>query len=289
MQTGVVPKSQSSTPKAQLYELHETGSIFAEIQFVYVESHHLKATFITNMTCGGCLEKVSPYLEAEPTVLGWEADFSDAAKLLHVELESADSADQVIHAIQQAGFSATVQAAPTGVELNVVEPEKPKFRLSTYQPLFLVVVYVFGAAFLMESVRPSWQWSRLMTSFMGFFFLGFAFFKLLNISKFADAFASYDILAKRSRVYGLTYPWIEVVIGLLFVTQTWLPLANVATIIAMSVGLMGVVSAVRNEQAIQCACLGTAFNLPMSVVTIIENAVMLIMAIAMLVTQLGSQ
>ena len=122
-----------------------------------------------------------------------------------------------------------------------------------------------------------------MTYFMGFFFLGFAFFKLLNISKFADAFSTYDIVAKRSRIYALAYPWIEVGLGLMFITGTWLLAANVITAAVMSVGLIGVISAVRKKQAIQCACLGTAFNLPMSVVTIIENSVMIAMAIAMLV------
>ena len=58
--------------------------------------------------------------------------------------------------------------------------------------------------------------------------------------------------------------------------------ANILTAVIMSVGLIGVIAAVRKKQTIQCACLGTAFNLPMSVVTIIENSVMLAMALAML-------
>lgn len=113
--------------------------------------------------------------------------------------------------------------------------------------------------------------------------LGFAFFKLLDIPKFADAFATYDIIARRSRAYALAYPWIEVSLGLLFVTRTLPMAANIVTAVIMSIGLIGVVSAVRKKQAIQCACLGTAFNLPMSVVTIVENSVMIVMAIAMLI------
>ena len=57
--------------------------------------------------------------------------------------------------------------------------------------------------------------------------------------------------------------------------------ADVVTAIIMCIGLIGVLSAVQKKQAIQCACLGTEFNLPMSVVTIIENSVMIVMAIAM--------
>ncbi len=49
------------------------------------------------------------------------------------------------------------------------------------------------------------------------------------------------------------------------------------------VGLVSVIAAVRKKQAIQCACLGTAFDVPMSVVTIIENSVMIVMSAAMIV------
>ncbi|MEZ6150337.1 MAG: hypothetical protein R3C09_09455 [Pirellulaceae bacterium] len=148
--------------------------------------------------------------------------------------------------------------------------------------MFLVVSYVIGASALFELSHASWELSRFMNNFMGFFFLGFAFFKLLNIAKFADAFATYDIVARRSRAYALAYPWVELSLGLLFVTRTLPMLANILTAVIMSVGLIGVVAAVRKKQTIQCACLGTAFNLPMSVVTIIENSVMLAMALAML-------
>lgn len=117
---------------------------------------------------------------------------------------------------------------------------------------------------------------------MGFFFLGFAFFKLQNIAGFADAFSTYDIVARRSRSYALAYPWIEFVLGLLFVTGLVPVATNIATFIVMLVGLVGVIAAVRKKQAIQCACLGTVFNLPMSVVTVIENSVMLAMAAVMI-------
>lgn len=117
---------------------------------------------------------------------------------------------------------------------------------------------------------------------MGFFFLGFAFFKLLDISRFADAFATYDIVARRSRAYALAYPWLELTLGLLFVTRTTPVIANALTLGVMLVGLVGVVGAVRSGRKVQCACLGTAFNLPMSAITIFENTAMAGMAVLML-------
>jgi len=50
----------------------------------------------------------------------------------------------------------------------------------------------------------------------------------------------------------------------------------------MFVGLIGVSKSVIQKSMIQCACLGTVFNLPMSYITIIENGIMLSMALFML-------
>lgn len=81
----------------------------------------------------------------------------------------------------------------------------------------------------------------------------------------------------------MAYPWLEVALGLMFLLG-WFPLlANSITLAIMLIGLFGVVAAVRRKQAIQCACLGTVFNLPMSSVTIIENSIMALMAAAMIV------
>lgn len=235
-------------------------------------------TLTTNLKCGSCLSKVGPALDAEPSVTSWKAELSDPRKLVHLELDSEAATEHALKLFQQAGFEAKVLPAST------TEPSLPEqgFSLTPYKPLFLVVTYVVVCTLMFELQDGQWNSMTAMSRFMGFFFLGFAFFKLLDIGKFADAFATYDIVARRSRAYGLAYPWLELTLGLLFVTQTWPLLSNGATAVIMAVGLVGVVSAVRSGRKIQCACLGTAFNLPMSSVTIIENSVMLFMALAML-------
>ena len=260
-------------------------------------------TFSTNMTCGTCLSKVRPLLDDETEIQAWTADLDDPRKTIQATFKSEQHEYLVPELLNRAGFAAQVieanQDLPSQDTLapqtvSIAAParlresaKQASFEWSNYKPLLIVIGYVLGLTALMEwtlidQTSKTFDPKRAMTHFMGFFFLGFAFFKLLNVSKFADAFAMYDIIAKRSRVYALAYPFIELGLGLLFVTRTGLPLANIVTVIVMSVGLIGVISAVRKEQAIQCACLGTAFNLPMSVVTIIENSVMIVMAISML-------
>ncbi len=51
----------------------------------------------------------------------------------------------------------------------------------------------------------------------------------------------------------------------------------------MSISFIGVLQSVLNKQKIQCACLGDVFNLPMSTVTIIEDALMIAMSATMLI------
>jgi hypothetical protein len=55
------------------------------------------------------------------------------------------------------------------------------------------------------------------------------------------------------------------------------------TLVVMVVGTIGVVNAVVRGRDIQCGCLGTMFDLPMSTVTIVEDVAMALMAAGMLV------
>lgn len=256
----------------------------------------MKALFATNMKCQSCLAKVKPKLDGASEVIAWEADLQHPDKWLSVELASEQDINVVTRLVAEAGFEmrpidrleATI-ASPSVVSLNAPDGSATRsdgLSLTTYQPLLLVVGYVALMSGLTEwwasDQAATWSWGRFQTWFMGFFFLGFAFFKLLNVSRFADAFSTYDVIARRSRAYALSYPFIEFGLGMLFVLRVGLSFASGVTAVLMAIGLVGVVSAVRRRERIQCACLGTVFQLPMSVVTIVENTVMLLMAIWML-------
>ena len=72
----------------------------------------------------------------------------------------------------------------------------------------------------------------------------------------------------------------RIVSGAHYGLRDWL--AQRVTAVIMAVSLAGVVRAVLSKSAIRCACLGTVFQLPMSTVTIIEDGLMLAMALFML-------
>ena len=127
---------------------------------------------------------------------------------------------------------------------------------------------------------------RAMGHFMAGFFLVFSFFKLLDLRAFADAYSTYDIVAAKWPVYGFVYPFIELALGAAYLGH-FAPIAtNAVTLAVMGVSSVGVVKALLAKRKIRCACLGTVFNLPMSVVTLVEDGLMLAMAAVMLVWRL---
>lgn len=115
------------------------------------------------------------------------------------------------------------------------------------------------------------------------FFLVFSFFKILDLNGFADSYAMYDVVARRIKAYGFTYPFIEFSLGIAYLTGFKPVVTNWSTLVVMGVSVIGVVQSVMNKRKIRCACLGAVFNLPMSTVTIIEDLLMIVMAAPMLI------
>lgn len=118
---------------------------------------------------------------------------------------------------------------------------------------------------------------------MAGFFLVFSAFKFLDPHGFADAYASYDLLAKRWHGYGFIYPFLELGLGLAYLFRVAPTATHLATIIVMGFSSLGVLAALRSKRRIVCACLGTVLNLPMSTITLVEDLGMVAMAALMLI------
>lgn len=158
-----------------------------------------------------------------------------------------------------------------------------KSFLATYRPLLLVFGYLIGLVALVEITAGGFDWMRAMANFMGGFFIAFSFFKLLDLRGFADSFQTYDVVARPVRAYGYIYPFIELALGIAFLVHFAPVATNLVTLVVMVAGIIDVSQALIQKRRIQCACLGTVFNLPMSKVTFVEDALMAGMALVMLV------
>lgn len=160
------------------------------------------------------------------------------------------------------------------------EPEKS--WIETYKPLLVIFAYIIGIAFFATGYKETFDGMQFMRFFMAGFFIAFSFFKMLDLAGFADSYSSYDLLAKQWRGYGFIYPFIELGLGVAYLTDYQPFMTNIVTIVVMGFSTIGVLKSVLNKQKIQCACLGAVFNLPMSTLTIVEDLLMVIMAAAML-------
>lgn len=219
---------------------------------------------ITGMTCGGCVKRVQTALEA-------------VAPGVQVQLKPPQAT------VPGAAELKVLQAALAGSHYSVIAPtiEEPPPAIApgwfaTYRPLLLILVYILGASLLVQGTRVSGM--ETMRYFMAGFFLVFSFFKLLDVPAFADAYAGYDLLARRWRPWGNIYPFVELGLGLAFLANFQPVLTNAVTLVVMGFSAIGVVGAVLDKRSIRCACLGTVFQLPMSTVTIIEDVGMVLMA-----------
>lgn len=154
--------------------------------------------------------------------------------------------------------------------------------VAIYKPLLTAFAYITGIALLTAWQGDTLNGKRFMQFFMAGFFLAFSFFKMLDLSGFADSYSSYDVLAKRWHGYGFIYPFIELALGIAYVIDFNPFITNITTIVVMGFSTIRVLQSVLNKRKIRCACLGAVFNLPMSTVTIIEDLLMVAMAAIML-------
>jgi hypothetical protein len=123
-----------------------------------------------------------------------------------------------------------------------------------------------------------------MMYMMAYFFLVFGVFKLTNLQGFADAYTTYDLLAQKTRTYALSYPFLEIALGVLYFFSFGGVYRDLFTFVLMSIGTIGVWKALQQKDEIPCACLGTVFSVPMTKVTLFENLFMALMALYMVLT-----
>ena len=158
------------------------------------------------------------------------------------------------------------------LELNAESKVKSLF------PLFLIFGYLISATLFLSHLTDA-SLEGAMLYFMGLFFIVFSFFKFLDYKNFPKSFSMYDPLAKKLSIYGWLYPFIETFLGIMFLFKIQIFLSLVFTIIILGITTIGVIKTLTNKEEIQCACLGTAIKLPMTIATLIENGIMIVMAV----------
>jgi cation transport ATPase len=239
----------------------------------------MKQTYIIDgMTCGGCKASVEKHL-------------LDLKEISEVEI-TLKNKEVVITMGNPIEASELQKALPSKYKVSLIEnnfvskalsnSEDEKSKLQQLKPLILILFYITTASVLLN--YQNWDRNEIMLDFMGLFYIVFSFFKLLDLKGFSESFKMYDPLASRISIYGWMYPFIEVVLCLMFLMHFGVKTALVITLIVLGITTIGVAKSLLDKKSIRCACLGTALKLPMTEATFIENAVMIVMAILLLVS-----
>ena len=226
---------------------------------------------ISGMTCEGCKSSVKDKLGS-----------LDGVDSVQVDLARGEA---VIYSNNPISFSLIKETLPP--KYSLINEED--FNLDTngdvtvkvskikqLKPLFIILGYIFITSILLN--YKDWNSTNAMLDFMGLFYIIFSFFKILDIKGFSMSFRMYDPIAKQAPIYGYIYPFIEVLLGMMFLIRFEINIALILTIIVLGITTIGVTQVLVSKRSIKCACLGTTLNLPMTEATFIENALMMIMA-----------
>jgi copper chaperone CopZ len=218
---------------------------------------------ISGMTCNGCRSKVEKTLAALlPDVMVT----LDPPRAVTTAKVGVDQLNAALSNIGKYRASTVGQAAMIDTAW-----------LRTYYPLFLVMGLI---AIVPLATGTFMGW---MMGFMAGFYIVFGAFKLLDVPAFARSYAQYDIIAKYVPAWSYVYPFVELAVGFGFLFWLDMRVLSWIALVLSVIGAVGAVQVIQKKQIIECACLGTAFKLPMSVVTVIENLGMAVMAAWMLV------
>lgn len=226
---------------------------------------------VTGMTCKACEAKVKSSFFKLPEITSVDVSRENNSITLgmdkHVSLST----------LQEALGGVTSKYKIKALRHNETN-EQVKSWFGTYKPLIILFLFIVGIVTITGYHNGTIHLMEWMNYFMAGFFLSFSFFKLLDLKGFVESYSIYDIVAKRLKVWGYLYAFIELGLGIAYATHFYPLVTNIVTFVVMSISIIGVLQSVLNKQKIRCACLGAVFNLPMSTITILEDALMIVMS-----------
>ena len=232
-----------------------------------------KTYTIEGMTCEGCVAKVSHILQQHASISSVAVVLSNkSATITMIEELAVDELQNLF------GMSSKYRVGAFQATID----QESESVFTTYKPLLLIFIFIAATTAIASINNGKIELILWMRYFMAGFFIVFSFFKFLNLADFAESYAMYDVLAKRVKGYGLVYPFLELLLGVAYLTNYEPEITYMVTIFLMSFSSIGVIQSVLDKRKIKCACLGAVFNLPMSKITIIENLTMVVMACVML-------
>lgn len=140
------------------------------------------------------------------------------------------------------------------------------------------VVALFSTAGLV-----AWSAALGIPGFMGVSLSMLASLKLMDIESFAEGFEKYDLITKQVKPYGKAFPFLELLLGLGFLSGAAPIATGLGSLVLGTSGAISVLKAVYIDKlALNCACVGGNSKAPLGVVSFLENAIMIVMGVVLL-------
>ena len=226
---------------------------------------------VSGMTCQNCVTRIQTTLSAIDGVTSIQVDLDK--KQATIEMSRPLDTPELERALKKAG---NYRLGAGGVATSQTK------GLIQYLPLAIAFSSIIGFTVIRQLLLTNKDMIYAMHDFMGAFFVVFGGFKLLDWRGFVEAYSTYDIVAQKSRWYAFSYPLIELILGICYLSRWETVLASWVTLVIMSVSSIGVARALLSKRQIPCACLGTRFKVPMTQITLLEDVLMAIMAAGMI-------
>jgi hypothetical protein len=107
---------------------------------------------------------------------------------------------------------------------------------------------------------------------MAYFLVLLSVLKLIDVKAFVRGFKSYNLLTRRIAFYGYIYSFIELALGLSFLTNSY---TYLSAPISIFVGLEGAISIFKavyiDKVDLKCACVGGGSKVPLGIISFLEN------------------
>lgn len=149
-----------------------------------------------------------------------------------------------------------------------------------YEPL---VAAGFAAVLASEVLHVTYA-VPFFPIFLGLWLIQFAMIKLFDIDDFAGKFMQYDPFGGKSRFYAYLFPFIQLALGLAYLALYYAQATSVLLLVVALINLIGIYKRYDEAPVFKDVSLSGFLSTPLREAAIIENILMIVMALAYLLT-----
>lgn len=158
-----------------------------------------------------------------------------------------------------------------------------KQRIKQYRVLIIAIIVVFVFAGIATVVEGYLELHVFMQYLMAGYFLVFGIMQTVSLKKSAKMLQQYDTIAKLVPAYGYIFPPLQIALGIAYVLWISPILVNAIAATLIFFTLIGIIDVLEQKKVVRCGCLGESMKVSVGWVTLVENAIMFVMASGMLV------